>query len=87
MLATDLPDSSATGLAATLGQIVPEGRCAYTGTKLGVVAAERELRKQLGRKPTEAERHGDLPFQRALKAFKEASQVLFVANSVANWDD
>ena len=55
--------------------------------KRQVVEAERGLRKRLGRKPTEAERHGDAPFQDALKAFKQASQILFVAMSIANWDD
>ena len=55
--------------------------------KRWLVEAERELRIRLGRKPTEGERHGDAPFQEALRQFKHASQVLFVATSVANWND
>ena len=55
--------------------------------KRRVVDAERGLRTQLGRKPTEGERHVDEAFQEALRRFKHASQVVFVANSVANWND
>ena len=55
--------------------------------KQRVVECERELRARLGRKPTEPERHADEPFQEALGLFKHASQRLFVAKSVANWND